>query len=296
MEIVSLKVGVEILGLDLNEPIDEPVLAELKRLLAERQLLVCREQQLSPEGQVRVLSMFGNVVDEGGDGTGHQYVSGDKTSTKPGRLLFHSDNHFLPAPLEFLSLYGEDVGEQATPTSFADNVEGYKRLPREVKDRIERLEVINRTFFHLGYSDQPARELPAALEGGPVSRHPAVWRHPETGAPFVYLTELHSFRLDGISPDDSNALLSGIFDTLYDPHMIYEHKWCNGDLVIWNNRTVQHARGSMPEGKASGATARSVRRVAVGPSSLRDQFRFAPEALAAVGAGDFYHKTVAQDL
>jgi len=290
MDVVPLQVGVEINGLMLSRPIAPGDAAELRRLLAERQMLVFRSQAITPEDQIRVLEVFGNVLDEKGDGLRHQYVSGEKTSVKPGRLLFHSDNHFTQAPLELLSLYGEEVGKGATPTLFVDNVAGYERLAPDCRERLESLEIINRSFFFLGLSDQPARELPEELEGGPIARHPAIWRHPQTGKPFVYLTELHAYRLDGLAVEQSTALLDQVFGTLYDPATIHEHQWADGDLVIWNNRTVQHARGALDETEEAALSARSIRRVSTGTKTFTEQFHFEPKAI--VKMGDFYQQSV----
>jgi taurine dioxygenase len=293
MNVMPLLVGVEINGLELDKPIAADVAAELRRLLSEQQLLVIRGQSLSPNDQIRVMQIFGTVLDEKHDGLRYQYVSGEKTSVKPGRLLFHSDNHFTQVPLELLSLYGEEVGERATPTLFASNVAAYQRLAPECRARLSSLEVINRSFFHLGLSDQPARELSPDLEGGPIARHPAVWQHPETGAPFVYLSEMHAFRLDGLVQAESDELLEEVFDTLYDPATVLEHKWADGDLVIWNNRTVQHARGPIDDADRTAGSARSIRRVSTGSITFTEQFQFTPEAIAAMG--DFYQKSVTAD-
>lgn len=293
MDIAPLQVGVEIKGVALDRPVSHETAEELRQLLAQHQMLVFRAQNLSPEDQVRVLGIFGPVLDEKSDGLRYQYVSGEKTSVKPGRLLFHSDNHFTPVPLELLSLYGEKVDESATPTLFVDNVAGYERLSSDCRAMIDDKDVINRSFFFLGLSDQPARELPEDLDGGPVARHPAVWHHPETGKPFVYLTELHAWRLDGMEIAESRRLLDQVFETLYDPETVHSHKRSTGDLVIWNNRTVQHARGALDGDPEAADAARSVRRVSTGTHTFTKQFQFAPDVIAKMG--DFYQRSVSAE-
>jgi taurine dioxygenase len=57
--------------------------------------------------------------------------------------------------------------------------------------------------------------------------------------------------------DESDALLEELFTYLYAPDNIYEHHWHEGDLVIWDNLAVQHARS------ATGAAARTLRRVTI---------------------------------
>ena len=40
--------------------------------------------------------------------------------------------------------------------------------------------------------------------------------------------------------DQSEALLAKLFDHAEKSEFIYSHKWVPGDLVIWDNRSVQH--------------------------------------------------------
>jgi taurine dioxygenase len=296
LETKPLRVGVEITGLDLRRQLDPDSASELKRILDNHQLMLFRDQDITPGDQIRLLGIFGNVLDEVQDGKRYQYVSGDETSVRPGRLLFHSDNHFTQVPLEVLSLYGERIGEAATPTLFVDNVEAYQRLPSELAVRLDGLDVVTKSYFHLGYSDRPARSVSPELEGGPRAQHPAVWRHPVTGAPFLYLTELHAHHLEGLPREESDVLLTQALDAIYVPDRFYEHHWRTGDLLVWNNRTVQHARGELAPTDGSPASARSVRRVAVGPVGFSDQFQFSPEALAAMKheVDPFYSQDIGQ--
>jgi taurine dioxygenase len=47
---------------------------------------------------------------------------------------------------------------------------------------------------------------------------------------------------------------------------VYEHTWCNGDIVIWDNIALQHARGSL---KSAGR--RVLQRVIVGTEGVCPQ-------------------------
>jgi taurine dioxygenase len=56
---------------------------------------------------------------------------------------------------------------------------------------------------------------------------------------------------------ESDALLEELFAVLYDPAHIYDHHWRAGDLVIWDNLAVQHARA------AFGTAPRTLQRVSI---------------------------------
>ena len=45
------------------------------------------------------------------------------------------------------------------------------------------------------------------------------------------------------------ALLAEFRAVLYDPNNIYEHRWRNGDFLVWSNHAYHHARGGLVPGK-----------------------------------------------
>jgi alpha-ketoglutarate-dependent taurine dioxygenase len=47
-------------------------------------------------------------------------------------------------------------------------------------------------------------------------------------------------------PDDLRAQWASAHEYLYDPGNVYCHHWQVGDLVVWNNVALQHAREKLP--------------------------------------------------
>jgi len=56
---------------------------------------------------------------------------------------------------------------------------------------------------------------------------------------------MHAARLTGLDWHESRTLLDAVYLYLYSRGNVMEHKWYNGDIVIWDNITYQHARGSL---------------------------------------------------
>ena len=83
-------------------------------------------------------------------------------------------------------------------------------------------------------------------------------RHPRTGQPILYVCEQMTKEVVGYSPGDSERLLEELFAHLYDPATRWDHHWRNGDLVIWDNVAVQHARQNV----RTDGPARTLRKVA----------------------------------
>ena len=76
----------------------------------------------------------------------------------------------------------------------------------------------------------------------PNTAHPIVQPHPGPGGHFLFAPQMTTDSIVGLDPDESEAVIQDLFSVLYDDANVYEHFWSMGDLVIWNNVTVVHAR------------------------------------------------------
>ena len=71
----------------------------------------------------------------------------------------------------------------------------------------------------------------------PISRP-----HPRTGHMTLLISENHAKEIVGVSAEESDRLLDEVFGYLYSTENTYAHEWRNGDLVIWDNISMQHSR------------------------------------------------------
>jgi taurine dioxygenase len=46
--------------------------------------------------------------------------------------------------------------------------------------------------------------------------------------------------IDGIEAEASEALITALADHIVKPAFIHRHQWRRGDLLMWDNCTVQH--------------------------------------------------------
>ncbi len=74
----------------------------------------------------------------------------------------------------------------------------------------------------------------------PQADQPVVRTHPETGRPALYVSPRFTLRIAGAAPDASDAILNEIFALMDDPRFCYRHQWRERDLVIWDNRCLNH--------------------------------------------------------
>jgi taurine dioxygenase len=75
----------------------------------------------------------------------------------------------------------------------------------------------------------------------------------------VLANEMHTDRVLGLDPDDSESLLEELFALLYAEDNRYVHEWRVGDLVLWDNVALHHGRPAFDS-----AEGRTLQRVALG--------------------------------
>jgi taurine dioxygenase len=284
--------GVEV-DLDLAGELDDSVVDELRDLLWDRHLLVFRGQTFTFAQQQDLMARFGplcNEEDGSSVGTSTSPTVTDYVSVDPkvgtigaGKLAFHQDLTMCPLPLIALSLFAVDVEPDTTSTMFVDSTDLYAALPADLQQQLEGLEALH-VLPAQGYEDHVRSTSPGGPEVDlrlPHQRHPVVLPHPVTGEKILFVNKMLTDRIVDVDDATSEELLGGIFETSYQPANVYEHVWDIGDLVVWDNLAVQHARGDQGH-----LTRRTLRRVVCGERGFFEQqpeMRFA-EGEAGVGA------------
>ncbi|MGH7092027.1 MAG: TauD/TfdA dioxygenase family protein, partial [Stellaceae bacterium] len=74
----------------------------------------------------------------------------------------------------------------------------------------------------------------------PPVRHPVVRTHPRTGRKSLYVMRDDCTAIDDMEDDEAGALIAALADHIVKPTFIYRHQWQVGDLLMWDNCTVQH--------------------------------------------------------
>jgi len=273
LQITSLEpFGVAIAGVDLRDDLSPETQAELARLYEEHYLLVFKAQALENDDHVKTMAIFGPILDEQEDGTYTCFVSNvDEKAFLPGglELLFHADHTYTPRGPWGTSLYAIEAEGDVVPTRFVNLERVYLALPSDLQERLEGLTATDMVDYGGAYEDlyTPLKQLlpPSAnLENLAPDRyvrntHPVAPPHPRTGRQQLYVSEQLTVWIEELERADSNQLLDELFQTMYDESNIYEHNWDVGDLVVWDQFGVQHARPDIkPESR------RVLRRAATG--------------------------------
>jgi alpha-ketoglutarate-dependent taurine dioxygenase len=265
--------GAEISGFDPKAPLDDDTRALLQKLFDTRGLLLFRNIDLPHAEQIKLSKML--IRKEDTEGTGEAlpedkfYVSNRRPdSAAPfGRLQFHSDTMWAEDPFEVLSLYGVEVEQPTSPTTFVSATYAWKTLPEDLRKRVEGLKVLH-TAGAVRRRDL-SEVLVTDVINPPTATTQIGHRHPRTGETILYACEQMTKEIIGLSKEESEELLGKLFDHLYNPANQWDLEWREGDFAIWDNIAVQHSRKNVSiEGPA-----RTLRKAAYPMPNLRPDQR-----------------------
>jgi len=231
--------GAAIEGLDLRRELDDDTTRALRRVFDDRGVLVFRGLDLGADDQAR---LAGLLVD--GEPVVYRHHMSNREPEEYatfGSLLFHSDMMWVDTPMELLSLYGLEVEQPSLPTVFVSATRAWETLPEPLRVRVADLRAVHVT----GQQTRRGKTeelLPVVHERVRSATKPVALRHPRTARTILYVSQMMTSHVDGLEPDESEALLDELFAHLYAPANTWQHDWRDGDLVAWDNLAVQHAR------------------------------------------------------
>ncbi len=255
---LSPALGAEITGADLTRPAAEVEVAALRRALLDHLVVVVRDQALSPDDQIALSARFGDL--EAHDNAqflkdGHPEILVLSNARLNGRAIgvadagdaWHSDLSFKPETAMFTMLQSVELPRMGGDTEFANLQAAYDALDEAMKRRIGGL----RAIHSINKLRNPRVEISGRRENAaafyarqdaerPPSRHPIVRTHPETGRKALYVSPRFTIAVDAIDDGEGQALLDELFAHQLAPEFRYRHRWRAGDLVIWDNRGVNH--------------------------------------------------------
>jgi taurine dioxygenase len=269
MELIPLTaaLGVEVRGVDVASPPSPDDLAILRRAYAEHHLLLLRDQDVSPKAHASFVANFGPLTDDMGTGDFTAFISNLEMKDGGGGsgvLYFHSDLSFTRSPLHGISLYALVIPERGTTTRFASGVAAARTLPDDLRGRVAERTVHHVLPISTNRTDAKAREV-AVVDTDPDFERPILAEHPRTAEPNLFVTDQHAHRVEGLDADESAQLLDDLFAHLYSDEHVYEHDWRVGDLLLWDNVALQHARGDVSQGGE-----RTFRRVSINEFSIME--------------------------
>lgn len=246
--------------------LDEGLGDELRALWRQHHLLLFRGEDLDRATQEALLGLLGkvNLNDPS------SFVSNvRKDVLGQNELAWHSDLIYTPEPHFGVSLYAVVADPDISTTRFADTHAAADRLPAALRARLERLSIMN---ISGGLGGSARNRGPTLDDDWPRHVRPIIDINPQNGRAFISATLSQTSHVEGVPQAESDALLEELYDILYDPAHIAEHRWRTGDLLVWDNLALQHSRRRL-----LGTGRRDLERVTFGGRLVHEQY---PEWIA----------------
>lgn len=244
--------GAEVIGLNLSKSVSDDLLAEVKALWAEHQLLLFRGQSIDEPDAVAFSRQLGELEIHvrkeylSPENPEILYVSNMRVDGKPIGILsdtevgWHYDQIYLPRPAVGSLLYAVTLPANGGQTSFANMSAAYEGLSDRIKEQLEdRKAVQSYENFNAQYSvptnsDQKNRT--------PDIEQPIIRTHPISGRRALYICPGMTTQIVGMDGDESRALLDYLFEWSVRPEFVYTHSWAHGDALLWDNAATMHRR------------------------------------------------------
>jgi alpha-ketoglutarate-dependent taurine dioxygenase len=253
-------IGVEVLGLDLREPVDDATWLALRETVMREGVVVFREQPMSAQAQIALGRRFGELENTALDrgemdesktllanvGPDGEFYAEDDPNLQLVAINegWHTDSSFRDVPASFSLFAGVTVPEEGGDTFFASLERGWEALPAQTQAGLYGLHATH--DYDRAYATRGVDLSDVFGGAAPSSRHPVVRRHPETGRPGLFVSE-HVFEVDGLPDEDAASLVEELLRVCVDPARVYRHHWAAGDLLVWDNRSMLHrAQGFDP--------------------------------------------------
>ena len=216
---LSPTLGAEIIGVDLAEPLPDPDFDRIYDAFLEHQMLLFRDQQLTPADQVVFARRFGSVQvhvmnQYHADGFPEIYylsnldASGRPSGRHPdkGTVHWHTDGSWARRTGQATLLYADRVPSEGGETRFASMYTAYDDLDAATKERLASLRAIHSLDFSRTrrHGDDPMSE--AQKKAKPPVAHPIVRIHPETGRKCLFLGD-HAWCVEGMPLEEGRRLI-----------------------------------------------------------------------------------------
>jgi len=254
---VTQAVGAVISGVDLSR-LSDAEFAQIESAWNRHSALLFRDQHLSDDDLLAFSRRFGELdpppVQEHGrqspEGYPDIYVVSNVLDAKgapigalgAGEAVWHTDMSYLTTPPDASMLYSLEVPPSGGNTWVLGMQAAWSTLPEALKAKVRGRRIKHDGTYNSGGFLRKGVTPSDDPHTAPGAWHPAVLRHPVTGAPSLFLGRRRNSFVEGLSQSESDALLDALWAHIERPDLRYEHVWRVGDLLLWDNRSTMHRR------------------------------------------------------
>ncbi|KAL7416229.1 taurine catabolism dioxygenase [Mrakia frigida] len=249
----------------LSNPV---AIRDLSILIAQRGVVFFRDQDLTTEQQKIFIDKLGRESGRPAESSFHIHPLTPTSSELGDEVLkivpafgfrdmleqpsnlprasggWHSDITFEPFPSNYAALKLTTIPKVGGDTLWASGYEAYDRLSPALQQFLATL-----TATHSGEAFKKVKSInirsprghPENAGDDLLAVHPVIRTNPVTGWKSLYVNKAFTKRINELSLDESDHLLSYLFAHINQNHDLQvRFKWKEGSLAVWDNRSTFH--------------------------------------------------------
>ena len=245
--------GAEVVIEDVKRLSDDE-LAELRALVCEHECVIVPRQTLTALEQVAFSNRLGPPAESPfiEPSPDHPEVIKVLKEASDGKAFnfggsWHSDFSFQKAPPSFTVLHAIDIPPYGGDTLWSSMTAAWDALDPERQALLAGVHAVHTArdayspkmqALHSGLSSM---NIVCDDSANDANVHPLVTTHPETGKKVLFYNRAYVRDLVGFDdPLEKSELLSRLHAHTTDARFTMRHRWTEGDLAIWDNRSTQH--------------------------------------------------------
>ncbi|MBM3977166.1 MAG: TauD/TfdA family dioxygenase [Planctomycetes bacterium] len=259
-------IGARVHGLDPRR-VDATQAARLLELVYEHKLVVFEKVPLPPSDYIAFARCFGEpqiYFQPNYHHPDHPEIFVSSNVPENGRKVgvagtgryWHTDYQFFDDPLPLTMLQPIRLPRTRRETSYIDMQRMWRELPADLRAAlVDRKAVHEAKWRYKIQATDIDKSITEILEEfgreTPPVRHPTVLRHPVNARELLYVSEGFTVGLDGVGYEQGKDQLAQVFRFCHQPEHVHVHTWCEGDILLWDNRQLMHRAGDTPKGEQS---------------------------------------------
>lgn len=241
-------IGAVISGVDIAQELPAAVIAEIRAAWLEHLVVFFRGQRLTPDRLVAFSKRFGEIGY-------YPFVAGmaehpevvEVLKKEDERInfggLWHTDTSYLERPPMGSVLYAVQVPPYGGDTLWNNMYLAYDALSPTLQQVLAPLRGVNSAEKPDAAVTRTHRMAESPKDAEAIvttAAHPIVRTHPETGRRALYCAAAHTMRIDGMTVEESRALLEHLYRVQQREEFGCRWHWQAGDVAFWDNRAAQH--------------------------------------------------------
>ena len=246
IEPLTTSCGAIVHGVEVSQPQSPEQVAFIRQALLTHGVIFFRGQQFTTQQHWDFGKQFGIPLKEESSGTPEDtaadVMAADLGPTRNSTAVWHADTTSLACPPWGATLRPMKLPGVGGDTCWSSAQAAYEALSlpwRTMLDGLTAVHHVDALMERMGeFGKFYAQNFLA--RHAPSQAHPVVLTHPETGRKAIYVNEAFTTRIVELEPAESRAVLEMLFRHMESPRFTVRWRWALGDMVFWDNRSVQH--------------------------------------------------------